>query len=114
MISQKKIILPIIIGLLMIITVLGVTYAFFNYTRIGSPNTIQVGRISFNHTQDGRINLSDVFPIDKSAINNDTKNVGTFEINIEGDTDYAGGVEYLISTVNSHVRTSEGKIVPIS
>ena len=111
---KKKLIITLLLVIGLVSITVGVTFAFFNYTRTGQDNTLSVGRIYFNHTQDGRINLSDVFPISKNNINTDTKNVGTFEINIEGDTDYTGGIEYLVSAVNANITTSTGKIVPIS
>ena len=77
---KKKIILPIIVGILMVMTVVGVTYAFFNYTRTGSPNTIQVGRIAFNSTQNNTINLENVFPTSSNNLNN--TNSDTVTINI--------------------------------
>ena len=96
--------------------VVGVSYSFFNYTRTGAANTIRVGRIAFVSRQTETINLTNLFPIDptETGIMDDDTKVGTLEIEIEGDTDYADGVEYLISTTNSSVHTSTGKIVPIS
>ena len=44
----------------------------------------------------------------------DETKVGTLEIEIEGDTDYVDGVEYLVSSENTHITTSSGKVVPIS
>ena len=115
--SPKQMIMVIAIFTLMIF-VGGTTYAFFNYTRTGGANTVRVGRIYFNHTQDGRINLTNAFPITvtKDAnghITNET-GFGTVEINIEGDTDYVDGVEYLVSSTNTNITTSSGKVVPIS
>ena len=116
MIKSKKQMF-IVIGLFALVMLLGeVTYAFFNYTRTGAANTITVGRIAFVTRQTETINLTNLFPIDPTVtgIMDDATKVGTLEIEIEGDTDYSGGVEYLISTVNSSVTTSTGKTVPIS
>ena len=115
--SPKQMIMVIAIFTLMIF-VGGTTYAFFNYTRTGGANTVRVGRIYFNHTQDGRINLTNAFPITvtKDANGHITNETGfdTVEINIEGDTDYIDGVEYLVSSTNTNITTSNGKLVPIS
>ena len=112
--SKKQMFLVIGIFALMLF-VGGVTYAFFNYTRTGAGNTIRVGRIAFISRQTETISLTNLFPIDptETGIMDDEEKVGTLEIEIEGDTDYADGVEYLISTVNSSI-TSNGKTVPIS
>ena len=109
--KNKKIILSVIIGLLMIIGVIGVTYAFFNYTRTGSPNTLSVGRIYFNHTQDGKIELSNVFPTNKNNLN--STNSDTVTINIAGDTTYTEGIEYKV-TLEEVNNTINNKEVPIS
>ena len=114
--SNKKVMLNIIAVAILIVSVIGVSIAFFNYTRTGAANTISVGRIAFVTRQTETINLTNLFPIDptETGIMDDATKVGTLEIEIEGDTDYSEGVEYLISTVNSHVTTSTGKTVPIS
>ena len=114
--SNKKQNVLLVLGLIAFIGLVGgVTYAFFNYTRTGAGNTIRVGRIAFISRQTETINLSNLFPIDptETGIMDDEEKVGTLEIEIEGDTDYADGVEYLISTVNSSI-TTNGKILPIS
>ncbi len=104
----------IVIACFTLILLLGTTtYAFFNYTRTGSSNTIKVGRIAFNSEQGSAINLTNVFPIDVSnGIPNDS-NVGSVTIHITGDTTYNEGVEYLVSAVNVQ-NTVNDKQVPIS
>ena len=109
---KKKIILPVMVGLLMVLATVGVTYAFFNYTRTGSANTVRTGTINFTSSQT-RINLSNVFPIASSAVSTDTDNVGTATITVEGDTTYDKGIEYLISATNV-TNTVGTKNIPIS
>ena len=87
----------IILGVLLI--VIGVSYAFFNYTRTGVSNVIKVGRISFNSNQTNTITLLDAFPIDSSEVQTSDK-VGTITITITGDTTYNEGVEYLLTVSN--------------
>ena len=116
MIKSKKQMF-IIVGAFALVMLLGtVTYAFFNYTRTGSSNVIRVGRINFVTRQTNTINLTNLFPIDPtdSTAMNDSTKVGTLEIEIEGDTDYGEGIEYLVSSVNSNIYTSSGVQVPIS
>ena len=114
--KKKNILLGIlaIVGILSI--TIGVSVAFFNYTRTGGANTIRVGRISFVTRQTKTISLTNLFPIDptNSEEMSDATKVGTLEIEIEGDTDYNKGVEYLVSSTNTHITTSTGKLVPIS
>ncbi len=92
-----------ILGILTLIT--GVTVAFFNYTRTGSANSIAVGRIYFNTTQNGSITFSNVFPISSTDALTDTTNAKTMSITVVGDTDYDKGIEYLVtaSDVNMNV-----------
>ena len=116
MIKNKKQ-MYLVIGAFALVLLLGTTtYAFFNYTRTGVSNNIRVGRIYFNSNQTNTINLDNLFPIDptEQGIMNDSTKVGTFELEITGDTDYSEGIEYLVSSVDSNIYTSTGKIVPIS
>ena len=115
MIKTKKQ-MYLVISVFTLILLLGTTtYAFFNYTRTGVANRISVGRISFVSRQTNTINLTNLFPIDptETGIMNDSTKVGTLEIEIEGDTDYSEGVEYVLYAVNSN-NTVNGKTVPIS
>ena len=107
----------IVIGVFTLVMLLGtVTYAFFNYTRTGTANTIKVGRISFVSKNEQSINLTNLFPIDptETGIMNDSTKVGTYSIEINGDTDYVDGIEYLVSVVDANIYTNQGQIVPIS
>ena len=114
MIKNKKQSLIVIGAFILVLMLFTTTYAFFNYTRTGSSNTIKVGRISFVTRQLDTINLSNVFPIDKDDIDTDTDNVDSVVIEIVGDTDYSGGIEYLVSSVDSNIYTTSGVQVPIS
>ena len=94
MIKSKKQMF-VVIGVFTLVMLLGtVTYAFFNYTRTGPANRISVGRISFVSRQTQTISLTNLFPIDltETGIMDDDTKVGTLEIEIEGDTDYAQGI----------------------
>jgi hypothetical protein len=114
MIKSKKQMFLVIAIFTLVIMLGTVSYAFFNYTRTGAENTVRVGRLSFVTNQTRTITLTDVFPIDSSNVNSDTDNVGEVVITISGDTDYVNGIEYLVSTEDVHIYTSEGKIVPVS
>ena len=116
MIKSKKQMFLVITLFTLLLIVGGVTYSFFNYTRIGSANTLKVGRISFISRQNETINLTNLFPIDptETGIMDDTTKVGTVEIEVVGDTDYTDGIEYLVSALNTNITTTTGKLVPIS
>ena len=114
MIKNKKQMF-IVVGVFCLVLLLGtVTYAFFNYTRTSTANTIKTGRIAFNTTQGNAINLTNMFPIDVSeGIPNDATKVGSVTINVTGDTTYAEGLEYLVTATNVS-NTVNNKSLPIS
>ena len=114
--NNKRKYLKIVGPLVLILMLVGITYAFFNYTRTGTSNNIRVGRISFESKNEETITLNNIFPVDPSNTTdmNDPTKVGTYSIDIKGDTDYSDGIEYLVSSVDSSIYTSSGKIVPIS
>ena len=119
MIKSKKQMF-IVIGVFCLILLLGTTtYAFFNYTRTGSANTIRVGRIYFNSEEGQAITLNNLFPIDPEDSNamNDPTKVGTLTVHITGDTEYSEGIEYLVSAVDVTNTSGSGqgaKRLPIS
>ena len=88
-IKHGRIMLWAMIFALLLIVVVGITYAFFNYTRTGITNTIKVGRIAFNSTQNNTINLTNVFPISSSETSSENDNYDEIEIIITGDTTYS-------------------------
>ena len=109
--KNKKLIYSFIIIAVLLITVVGVTYSFFNYTRTGNLNSIATGRIYFNSIQNGKLELTNVFPVKLSDI--DTSTLDTVEVNLTGDTTYTGGEEYLITLVDVQ-NTVNGKQIPIN
>ena len=119
---SKKLNLQIGASLFLLIALIGgFTYAFFNFTRTGESNTLKLGNITFETTQNGNINLTNAFPISITRDNNglitnvDDDNIDTVEILINGHTTYSDGVEYLVSSTDT-VAIIEGgtKKVPIS
>ena len=117
MIKTKKQMYLVIGAFALVMLLGGVTYAFFNYTRTGTANTIRVGRIAFNTSQasgqNGAINLSNAFPITRTLAATDNTNAGEVVITITGDTTYSNGVEYLV-TATDVTNTVNSKTVPIS
>ena len=117
MIKTKKQ-MYLIIGVFTLVMMLGtITYAFFNYTRTGTANTIKTGRIAFDSSQSSSINLTNAFPISRTTAANDTTNTDEVVITITGDTTYADGLEYLVTATNVTNTIGTGaseKTVPIS
>ena len=107
--KNNKILL--IVGLFALIVMLGgITYSFFNYTRTGTSNTLKVGRISFTSSQNGSINLTNAFPISSADAETDTTNAKSVVITITGDTDYTGGVEYVVTASDVNLSVGNKKL----
>ncbi len=109
--KNKKVMLSIIGFAIMLISLVGVTVAFFNYTRTGAENTIGTGRIAFNSSQTGAIELTNVFPITSTEASN--ANLDTVTVTITGDTTYVDGEEFLVSLVDV-TNTINNKQVPMN
>ena len=109
--NNKKVILTVMFVAILTVIVIGTSFAFFNYTRTGSANTLKVGRISFNHTQDGSITLTNIFPMSSEEFENGTQDPSNnVTINIEGDTTYPNGVEYLVTAEDVHITVNDKRI----
>ena len=112
--KNKQLLFGIIGIAILVMAVVGVTYAFFSYTRTGNTNTVQAGRIVFNSTQGDAINLSNAFPITSAQALTDTTNAKTLQITVSGDTSYSRGLEYLVTATDVHMTTTTGKTVPVT
>lgn len=111
--KKKYIYLSVIFAILIIFVAVGVTYAFFNYTKTGNQNNVRTGRMSFNAEQGTEVTLSDLFPISATGeITPETPGVGSVTVHVTGDTNYGEGIEYRVKTVN--VTGSNGTNLPIS
>ena len=100
-------------GLGLLFMVGGVTSAFFNYTRTGNENVVKTGNIEFNFTENV-LHLENVFPINSSDVLTDQNNVGVSTVNIQGNTSYNGGIEYLVSVASGENLILNGQSIPVS
>ena len=115
MIKSKKQSLIVIGVFTLVLALVTTTYAFFNYTRTGTANTIRTGRISFNTSQSNTLNLTNVFPMSETDAGN--ANLDAVSVRIWGDTTYADGEEYEISIVDVNNTIGSGasaKTIPIN
>ena len=112
--SSKQILLSVIGVAILVVAVVGISFAFFNYTRTGATNTIRTGTISFN-TSNSVINISNLFPIDKTEVGSNVTNVGVGTVTITGNTSYVNGIDFRVKVVevSNTIGTSSGKL-PIS
>ena len=109
--NSKKKLLGIAGFAVIVMALLGITYAFFNYAKTGGSNTISVGRIAFNSNQ-STISITNFSPISSEDALTDTDNVGVLTVHITGDTEHDSGIEYLLSAVDVN-NTINGKTIPI-
>ena len=94
---NTKLNIKICVSLLVLILLIGgFGYAFFNYTKIGQASSLRLGNINFQTTEQGIINLENIFPIDSNDLSN-TEHVDSIDILINGSTTYFDGIEYLVS-----------------
>ena len=109
--QNKKLLL--IVPVLLVIAVIGVTYAFFNYTRTGTSNTISTGSIYFNSEQEGSISVSNFFPTDS---NNAThgNNSSQMTVTITAGTSYEYGIDYSLTAVNVTRPSGTTTNIPVS
>jgi hypothetical protein len=108
---NKRIQLSIIGFAVLLIGLVGVTFAFFNYTRTGSQNTVRTGRIYFNTTQGPALSITNYFPMTATEAGN--ANLDTVTVGITGDTTFDDGEEFEITLVDV-TNTVNGKQVPLN
>jgi hypothetical protein len=123
--SSKQVLLSVIGVAILVVAVVGVSFAFFNYTRTGEANTVRTGTIYFNSSND-LISVSNLFPVSRedsridSATNAQQNQdiVGVAVVTIEGYTTYDAGIDYMVTAENVDFNiTTDGNVVkqlPIS
>lgn len=112
--TSPQILLSVVGIAILVVGLVGVTYAFFNYTKTGAANNIQTGRMFFDAEQGDEVTLSDLFPISVNGnVTPETPGVGSVTIHVTGDTSYGEGIEYRVKAVNV-TSTSGSSSLPIS
>ena len=97
--QSKKVLLSVIGVAILVVAVVGVSFAFFNYTRTSTNNqSIQTGQISFSSTQHGDISITNFFPTVPGGAN--ASNSSSVTIDISGSTTYSAGMDYRIKAVD--------------
>ena len=113
--SNKKMILSIIGVAILVLLVVGISFAFFYYTFTGTKNNIlQVGSISFI-AEDTQMNLNNAFPVSSTIAEEattSTTDVGVATVTITGKTTYAKGIDFTVTVVD--INSNLDPKVPIS
>lgn len=112
--SSKQILLSVIGVAILVVAVVGVSFAFFNYTRTGQANTVRTGTITFS-TSNETILIENAFPIAKASVATATTNVGVGTVRITGNTSYTNGIDFTVTAeeVSNNIGNTTGKL-PIS
>ena len=114
--SSKQVLLSVIGVAILVVAVVGVSFAFFNYTRTGEENKVRTGHIEFNSSQT-YMNVSDLFPVaagtGQAITTSNTQNGAIATVTITGKTSYSGGIDYRVLTEAVNLQVG-GKTLPIS
>ena len=92
--QSKRVLLSVIGVAILVVAVVGVSFAFFNYTRTGPANTLGTGQIHFS-TDQAIVPVTNLFPISGITVSESTtQNVAATTVTISGWTNYEGGLVY--------------------
>src|SRR5574344_200258 len=96
--SSKQVLLSVIGIAVLVVAVVGVSFAFFTYSKAGDTNnTLTTGSIFFNFTEGTDITLEDQFPMTNSeglALTNAGGQTGALTFNVLGYDGSGKGIEY--------------------
>ena len=107
--SSKQVLLSVIGVAILVVAVVGVSFAFFNYTRTGQQNTVRTGQIYFM-TDYAKFDVTNLFPVDRSVATSKGATtsdiVGVTTVNVSGYTTYTGGIDYMVSIDTADFNTT--------
>lgn len=107
--NKKNVIMSIILVVLLIVLVIGSTYAIFSYVGVGKQsNVISSGALTFSYTESSNgIYLENAMPMSDSigkTLQNDGKNNGYFDFNVSAKIVGTNTINYEVYT--SKINTS--------
>ena len=98
--SSKQVLLSVIGIAVLVVAVVGVSFAFFTYSKAGDKNnTLTTGSIFFNFTDGTAITLQDQFPMTNSeglALSNADGKTGALTFHVQGYDGSGKGIEYTV------------------
>lgn len=109
--SSKQVVLSIVGVAILVVAIVGVSFAFFTYTRTGGgTNLIKTGTLVFKFEDGSSINLTNQFPMsDANGLKlSGTNNVCNFTVS---GTSTSGAVTYTVYGVQGDASTDETKTV---
>jgi len=100
--SSKQVLLSVIGVAILVVAVVGVSFAFFNYSRTGTEvNGLTVGTIFFE-ADVNKAELNNAFPVSATTANGtsvSTDDVAVVTVTITGNTTYANGINFEVTAV---------------
>ena len=99
--SSKQVLLSVIGIAVLVVAVVGVSFAFFTYSKGGTKNnTLTTGSIFFDFTEGNRINLTNQFPMaDSVGEALTTGDNGALEFTVKGYDTSEKGIAYTVYAV---------------
>lgn len=99
--SSKQVLLSVLGIAVLVVAVVGVSFAFFTYSKQGTTsNTLTTGNIFFNFTEGNAISLSNEFPrTDTSGKALTTEQNGALTFTITGYDSSAKGIDYTVLAI---------------
>jgi len=103
--SSKQVLLSVLGIAVLVVAVVGVSFAFFSYSKTGdSSNVLTTGSIVFNFVEGDAINLTNEFPrTDGNGLVAGTGANGVLSFSIEGYDGSGTGIDYTIKAVPGSV-----------
>ena len=99
--SKKQMLLSVLGVMLLVVMVVGVSFAFFNYTRTGAQdNVIQTGTLTFAFADKNFINLTDQFPMKTSDGLKLTGTGNVCEFSVTGNVPAGTNVNYTVYAID--------------
>lgn len=114
--SSKQVLLSVIGVAILVVAVVGVSFAFFNYSRTSeNTNTVTTGTIFFTSEDEGFDNLENAFPVsatdaaDANAC--EGTDVGCATVTVEGRTTYENGIDFSVKLADVTIPENINPIV---
>lgn len=106
--SSKQVLLSVIGVAILVVAVVGVSFAFFSYVYNGeNANTVKTGTIVFT-ASDSQLTLTNVFPT-STAYSGQGK---VASVSIQGNTTYETGIDFTVRALDVTNADTTNKIVP--
>ena len=107
--DKKRIYIYIGIITLLIIAILGVSFAYFNYTRTGDTNTIKTGTIIFDYTGGSSITIENESPISEAEAT--TGNDHKISFSITAHNELENGMRYNVYAVYGDEEAEKNRLL---